>query len=278
MRAIREHGFWPILFTSLIDKCSVVASNLTDTGGRLRRSTIYDTYVTYKKREVSYSLGMAFAKLHSEKLLNIRNLVHLEFLKQQNSVTFVPQPGNKRPQEPDSVGQAANGTWHLFEAKGTTYENTLAKKISDAKTQVNQISTIRGQPPATRSVSATYIGRDRIFTRIEDPSDTGSSTIDFDDVNFIRSYYAPFLMPQQEGYPDAVNRTIDGVSVSMFEIENRVSQLSIGFLSKALPFVLAGDATNLSLMLSDLADLTEREGDGYSFGPDGFVVGFKPKD
>ncbi|WP_156482837.1 hypothetical protein [Acetobacter cerevisiae] len=276
LRAIKKYGFWCILFTSVIDKCSLVASNLIDVGGHLRRSSIYNTYVTDKKREVSYNLGMVFAKLHAEKLLGIRNLVHLEFLKQQGALTFVPQTTTKRPKEPDLVGQDGNGTWHIFEAKGTTYENMISRKVLEAKEQAKQIASIQGQLPGTRSVAATYIGDDRIFTCIEDPSDSGSTVVEFDKIDFIKSYYAPFLICQQNGYPNAQDRTIDGIPVKMFDIGNKMGCVSIGIVSEVAECIFNSRFNELSDELSNIGDLSERGGDQYSFGLDGFVVGFKP--
>lgn len=275
---IRDYGFWPVLCNSLIDKCSLVATNLINSRGRLRRSNIYDTYVTDKKRDVSYNLGMVFAKLHSEKLLGIRNLVHLEFLKQQNNVTFIRQATSKRPKEPDLIGQDGRGVWHIFEAKGTSCETQIASQIKKGKNQAKQINTIHGQLPGTRSVAATYVGNDRIFTQIEDPSDIGDITIDLDKIDFIKSYYAPFLMNQVDGFPNLESRIIDGIPVEIFKIKNNIGVLHVGIVSYISQLIRDSDEVNLFQTLSILPDISDRGGEYYSFGSDGFVVGFTPKD
>lgn len=276
LRLIRQHHFWPVLSNSIIKKCLLISTNIETHGSLLRRRSIFDTYVSDDKKTVSYNVGMALAKFHSERLLDIRNLLHLEFLRQQNAVVFVQQAGGKRPQEPDLLGQSADGSWHLFEAKGSSYENKLSKKLIEGKIQAQQVFTVHGQLPATRTISATYLGADRIYTRIEDPSDRGASVIDFEDANFNRAYYAPFLISQQPGYPGAKEIVIDGVPVMMFGLDSEVGMLHIGVLSHIYPFLLTSDFGALPGALADSADLSGRGGDQYSFGRDGFVIGFEP--
>ena len=272
---IRRHGFWRVLYTSIIEKASVVFCNIEVNAQLLRRTSMYDTYISDKKRDVSYNLGMAFAKFHSEQLLGIRNLIHLEFLKKRHAIVFVQQVGNRRPQEPDLLGQSADGSWHLFEAKGTSYKNKLAEQISYGKNQTSQVSTIHGQLPATRTVSATYIGKDRIFTHLEDPSDGGVSIIDFDEADYNRAYYAPFLLSQQKDYPEAVEVIINGVNVHRYELPVPGGMLSIGVLSSILPAIINGNPGDLSSALRNIAEISVKGDDQYSFGLDGFVVGFK---
>ena len=255
----------------------MVSTNIQTVGSVLCRNPIYDTYVSDAKRVVSYSLGMAFAKFHSESLLNIRNLVHLEFLKQQNAIVFVPQPGNIKPQEPDLVGQDVGGAWHVFEAKGTSVKNKVTQQIADGKIQVRQISTIHGQLPATRTVSGTHIGKGGIYSRIEDPSDRGQALVDFDDNTFNQAYYAPFLISEQPGYPDPTSVIIDGQSVLMFSLENALGVLSIGILTSVYNALRTGSSATLLVTLEAIDDFTKRETDQYSFGRDGFVIGYKAK-
>lgn len=93
LQKIRDHGLARALYDSIIKKVAIVANNIQSDQAGIRRHQIFDTYVSDEKRIVSYNLGMAFAKLYSEKLLGIPNLVHIEFLKKQNAVTFVQQAG-----------------------------------------------------------------------------------------------------------------------------------------------------------------------------------------
>lgn len=273
LNAIRTYGLLPALCTSIFDKCSIVASNIEKYGTVLRRGAIYDTHVSDIKRQVSYSLGMAFAKFHAERLLGIHNLIHLEFLKRLNAVTFIQQPTTNRPQEPDLVGQSADGSWHIFEAKGTSYQNNVAAQVAGGKIQAAQIATIHGQVPTTRTVSGTYIGRDRIETYLQDPSDSGSSAIAFEQNDYNKAYYAPFFI----GLPDVREVLIDGVLVRMFNIRGSTGTASIGLTVPVFEALQNQDTTDLPSALPD-PSVFERGSDQYSFGLDGFVVGFKADD
>ena len=175
LQAIRDYGFARVMYDSIFKKIAIVASNIQSDLGGMRRHPIFDGYVSDEKRIVSYNLGMAFAKLYSEKLLGIPNLVHTEFLKRQNAITFARQAANVRPKEPDLVGQTSDGNWHLFEAKGVSSSTSqLNRKIAEAKNQVRQVAAIHGVAPLTGSACATFIGRDRILTHLVDPpSDEG---------------------------------------------------------------------------------------------------------
>lgn len=273
LRAIREVGLIPTLLTSIVDKCSIVASNVERHGQVLRRHAIYDRHVSDIKRQISYSLGMAFGKFHSERLLGIHNLIHLEFLKKLNAVTFIQQITNSRPQEPDLVGQSSNGSWHVFEAKGTSVEGNVRGQVAAGKIQVVQIDTIHGQMPVTRTVSATYIGRQKIQTHLQDPSDSGASAVELDQDKFNRAYYAPFLIPERSAGLETRRVLIDGLEVRMLAIKGSSGTVSVGLIAEVYDALQMSDTSGLSSVLLK-PSLTERESDDFSFGLDGFVVGF----
>lgn len=274
---IRDHGFARALYDSILKKVALVASNIQSDPSGMRRHQIFDTYVTDEKRIVSYNLGMAFAKLYSEKLLDIPNLVHIEFLKKQSAVTFVNQAGNARPKEPDLVGQTADGSWHLFEAKGvSTSISHLNGKISEAKNQIQQVSAIHGVAPSTGSACATYIGRDRILTYLEDPpSDEGKNVV-INGEKFIDSYYSPFLLVDK--IMDRPRRTerIDGLEVEFYDLHKASIKLSIGLEREVLELIRSKKyepSENLSKMLKEYSSI-DRGKDKYSVGLDGFFVGY----
>ncbi|EKT0590998.1 hypothetical protein QDS07_000584 [Morganella morganii] len=226
-KTIKKFGFYRAIYNSLIEKVATVASNIESDRNGIRRHLIFDTYVSDKKRVVSYNLGMAFAKLYSEKILGIPNLVHLEFLKKSNAVTFLNNNSKKRPKEPDLVGQTPDGSWHIFEAKGiSTSESQLKNKIIEAKKQINQVSAIHGNAPLTGSACATYIGRDRIFTHLEDPSTNELDTIVIDYNKFITSYYSIFFMMNEVLNQSKKRKTIDGIDVDFYDLEYDMKTLS----------------------------------------------------
>ena len=87
-KKIREDGFVRTLLDSVISKVSLVLTNIRGDGTNLRRHHIFDNHVSDEKRIVSYNLGMAFGKLYAEKLFDIPSLVHVEFLKKRQAISF----------------------------------------------------------------------------------------------------------------------------------------------------------------------------------------------
>lgn len=277
LQKIRDHGLARALYDSIIKKVAIVANNIQSDQAGIRRHQIFDTYVSDEKRIVSYNLGMAFAKLYSEKLLGIPNLVHIEFLKKQNAVTFVQQAGGKRPKEPDLVGQTIDGNWHIFEAKGVSSSvSQLNGKITEAKSQIQQVSTIHGMPPSTGSACATYIGRDRIITYLEDPPSDGDKKIEINVEKFIDAYYAPFLIANETLGLRFRTERIDGVDVDFYDLSDANRKLSIGLEREVLESIRSKKYDLPQSITSRLKEhyLAGEGQDRYSVGLDGFVVGY----
>lgn len=277
LQNIRDHGFARALYDSILKKVAIVASNIQSDLSGMRRHQIFDTYVSDEKRIVSYNLGMAFAKLYSEKLLDIPNLVHIEFLKKQNAVTFVQQAGNARPKEPDLVGQTADGNWHIFEAKGVSSSvSQLNSKISEAKNQIQQVATIHGVPPSTGSACATYIGRDRILTYLEDPPSDEGKRVEINREKFIDSYYSPFLLADKILDRPLRTERIDGLEVDFFDLQQARRKLSIGLDREISELIRSKEydfSTSISKRLKEYSSIDRGQGK-YSVGLDGFVVGY----
>lgn len=277
LQNIRDHGFARALYDSIFKKVAIVACNIESDSLGMRRHKIFDSYVSDEKRIVSYNLGMAFAKFYSEKLLDIPNLVHIEFLKKQNVVNFVHQAGNIRPKEPDLVGQTADGNWHIFEAKGVSSSiSQLNSKISEAKNQVQQVATIHGVAPTTGSACATYIGRDRILTHLEDPPSEEGKRVEFNRERFIESYYSPFLLAVQALARPLRRERIDGLRVDFFDLQQSGRKLSIGLDSDISELIRSKKYDldeSITKRLKEYSS-TEREQDKYSVGLDGFVIGY----
>lgn len=277
LQNIRDYGFARALYTSIFKKVAIVASNIQSDLQGMRRHPIFDDYVSDEKRIVSYNLGMAFAKLYSEKLLSIPNLVHIEFLKKQNVVTFAPQAAGIRPREPDLVGQTSDGNWHIFEAKGvSSSESQLNGKISEAKNQIRQVATIHGLAPLTGTACATFIGRDRILTFLEDPPSNEGKKVEFSSEKFIESYYAPFLLASKTLNLPLRTERIDGLEVDFYDLKETSRKLSIG-LDREVSELLRSKKYNLpqsiNMRLKEYS-MTNGKRASYSVGLDGFVVGY----
>lgn len=274
---IRRFGLARALYDSILEKVALVASNIESDRRGIRRHPIFNTYILDKKRIVSYNLGMAFAKLYSEKLLEIPNLIHIEFLKKTGAVTFVPQPGDDRPREPDLVGQTPDGNWHIVEAKGvSTSESHLQGKIAEAKHQIQQVATIQGAPPLTGTACATYLGEDRIFSRLEDPTSGDGKDIQLVEGKFYTAYYAPFLLAETSLQLDRRRTRIDGLDVEFFDLKKASRTVRIGLASEVVERVTAGNFAGMSnpaqLLRRHASSVSPR--DRYSIGLDGFVIGY----
>jgi hypothetical protein len=277
---IRKYGMGRVLHESIIDKVALVASNIESDRDGMRRHPIFDSFSKDKRRFISYNLGMAFGKLYSEKLFEIPNLIHLETLKKHGAVTLAPQPGNKTPEEPDLIGQTANGDWHVVEAKGvSTRESDLQARINKAKQQVSQVVAIHGKPPALGTACATYIGRGRIFTRVEDPPSDGGKRIEVDMWKFYRAYYAPFVLVSEAMSLERHSTRLDGLDIEFYELKDASRRLRIGLATEVLERLGSPRFTeplHVSALLRQLS-LSDKYGSDYSIGLDGFVVGYSER-
>ncbi len=313
-KKIKSYGLCRSIYDSLVKKIAIVASNIESDKNGIRRHPIFDTYVSDEKRIVTYNLGMAFAKLYSEKKLGIPNLVHLEFLKKSNAVKLLNHTNSKkRPKEPDLVGQTPDGNWHIFEAKGvSTSESQIKSKIIEAKEQINQVSTIYGASSLTGSACATYIGKDRIFTHLEDPSTNELDIIAIDYNKFITSYYSIFFLMNESLNQSKKIKTIDGIDVEFYDLEydvqilttkekyknnhiinqfsmkpklkdyqktrteNKKVKLSIGLNREISEYVRTKKFDKINDITLDLKkhSLSKYKQDNYSIGLDGFIVSY----
>ena len=277
LQDIRDYGFSRALYESILKKVAIVASNIQSDLRGIRRHPVFDKHISDEKRIVSYNLGMTFAKLYSEKLLDIPNLIHIEFLKKQNAVTFVPQIGGSRSKEPDLVGQTADGKWHIFEAKGVSSSAShLNGKIAEAKNQVRQVETIHGTPPSTGTACATYIGPDRILTYLEDPPSDEGKRVEIDQGKFLDSYYAPFFLAAKSFGRSSRLERIDGLDVEFYDLDHANIKLSIGLDREVLELIQSNEYGFPQSIITRLKQYSSFDGvqDKYSIGLDGFVVGY----
>lgn len=274
---IHDYGLARALYDSIFKKIGIIASNIQSDFTGMRRHPIFESYLSDEKRIISYNLGMAFAKFYSEKILDIPNLIHVEFLKKQNAVTFVKQTGNKRPKEPDLVGQTVDGKWHVFEAKGiSTSESHLSGKITEAKKQIQQIATIQGTPPSTGTACATYIGPDRILTYLEDPPSNDGRHVKVNIEKFVESYYAPFLLAEKLTGLTLRKESIDGLDVDFYELQHASRKLRIGLSRELCELIKSKDYKNLNGVIGQLKEYSNiyEKQNNYSIGLDGFVLGY----
>ncbi len=275
-KKIRDVGFARALYTSYFEKLPLVHNNVTVKSKLLCRHKIFDDYDIASKQVVSYNLGMAFAKFYSERLFSIPSLCHLEILKKQDVVRFSPQMTNRSSKEPDLVGKGSDNQWHLFEAKGvSTTEHQLPQKIRESKEQLSTVSTVHGSTPETSNACATYLGKDRIYTRVDDPPSGDGTEIEFTEDKFFPAYYAPFLLAENELGRKPRKESIEGVGFHYFSFRKNGRQLKIGLTDEVLDYLYSN---RYDLVMKANVGFRRQQDDGkqdrYSVGLDGFVIGY----
>lgn len=155
------------------------------------RSSAYDGLDPSEKGAVSFFLGMAFAKLAAEFLLDVPWLIHLEKLRRIHPVILA---GRSRP---DLAGRTASGDWVVVEAKGRTNSYSQAV-MGTAKTQSRQLLSIDGIAPTLRVASQAYFSP-LLEMRVRDPNpDDKGYDLDITLSQFLGLYYEPFTrIPDQ---------------------------------------------------------------------------------
>lgn len=272
---IREYGLARTIYSSVVEKVGIVFENIQSDRNGMRLHPIYHSHVSDKKRIVSYNLGMAFAKLYAEKLLDIPSLVHVESLKVLGTIEFV-DPEEGRGREPDLVGQCSNGDWHVFEAKGMS-TNQLNAKILSAKEQVQRIESIDGIPPQTLNACATYFNNDRILTYLVDPESKKEKRYKVKREKFIDSSYKPIFL-----FQDALNKKLelrieDGFRYYAINLEAKGLNLTVGIEEEIHDLIQQGELFKFpSSLRSKLAGQRSQERESnYSIGSDGIIVKYR---
>ncbi len=271
-RKIKEFGLFRAVSDSVFQKCLLVQANIQSDLNGMMLHPIFNTYVSDEKRKVSYNLGMAVAKLYSERLLNIPNLIHIETLKKQQAVTF--NAVGKKSKEPDLVGQTPDLRWHIFEAKGMS-NNQLAKKIQEGKDQAREVATIHNVAPSTLSVCATHFGLDRITSKIDDPAQDGDKIIEIDVNKYFNTYYLPFLSLEETVQTSFKNQKIENIDYNYINIQTPKLNITIGLLSEVYELLKQGDWNDLNQYYINNIErntfLNQEISENNSVGLDGFL-------
>jgi len=131
----------------------------------VRTSTLYQQLETTEKSGVSFRLGMAFAAVVAERVLEIAMLEHLNHT---NSLLF-PSGGKRRA---DLFGLDAAGGCHVIEAKSRTHGHDRAL-VRYAKAQAANIAVVDVKSgrysPQTRSAAVADLSRSPVQVLLEDP-------------------------------------------------------------------------------------------------------------
>lgn len=179
------HGWHSI--SDIVVRSHTIYANLRGVGGRIAKSTLYERGKDpTEKGAVSYFLGMAAAKLFSEKLLNVTWLFHLSMAGPLGvPIRF------RGSLEPDLIGLQPSGSWVVVEAKGRTNafsDGALAK----AKQQTKAVTKVAGKRPRLRVAVQTYFDPE-LTVCLDDPEPADgeeSLEIEVDLRAALKRYYA----------------------------------------------------------------------------------------
>lgn len=277
-KSIRENGLLRAISSSILEKVLLVNTYIHSDNNDLLLHPIFHNQISDIKRNVSYNLGMAVAKIYAEEIFDIPNLTHVESLKKRGAIQLFD--GDGRSKEPDLVGMATNGQWHVFEAKGMS-RNQINTKIRDAKEQGRQVDTIHGQNPETITACATLFRDDKIISRLEDPISDNKKEIKFNFEKYIEGYYNSFfsfkeyynIEPQKDSYENN-----DFYSIKLKLEQN---ELSIGLDNEIYELLMQKDYNYIIEYYlrkdNNLKVLTFKEFDEFSIGKDGFIIRYKDK-
>lgn len=218
-----------------------------------------------QKRPISERIGVGLAKFHAERTLRVPRLYDVEGLKGTPAVSVAYVNSGAVRRQPDLIGESAPGKWHIVEAKGRSNKSSVGEALRDGKLQAQNIRTINGFVPETRTVSASYIADDGITSTLADPPSEGERTVELSEELAQRVYYSNLAeLAQRGGREDRV----DGRRVEFTGLV--VDALELGMDSEILETVRGG--REISRSSTSLSNLITREADSVSIGTDGIVI------
>jgi hypothetical protein len=187
----------------------------------LSTSSLYRDLETTEKSGVSYRLGMAFAAIASEHVLDVPLLEHL------NRTNSALAPGSQR--RADLYGIDRAGKTHVVEAKSRTYGFT-AGDVRHAKRQSLNVNIVhrrkRSVRPSTRAASLADLSSTPVSVLLADPAGEAEGEVTYVvDLNrLIQVHYSavPDLIEVQGGpqpppasniAPDVVGAFLPGTDI-----------------------------------------------------------------
>jgi hypothetical protein len=171
--------------SDIIVRSHTVYASLRQSGGRIEKSTLYESLDPTEKGATSYFVGMMAAKIIAARLLDTPWLFHLSMFRQTGGTLQLHSKS-----EPDLVGLNSHGNWIILEAKGRTHRSDK-KAMAKGKAQTRQLRRVNGQFPTLRAVIQAHFSPDLGFS-IEDPDDydENAQDLDFDLAVAMNRYYS----------------------------------------------------------------------------------------
>ncbi|MGE3959257.1 MAG: hypothetical protein AB7H96_21270 [Vicinamibacterales bacterium] len=184
---IVRHG--PFSAFEIVYRAAILFANLREThSGHLARSAAYQGLDPSEKGAVSYFMGLAAAKLLSDRLLNVPWLMHVDVYRQELQI-----PGGAM--RPDLVGQNAAGQWIAVESKGRTHGFSAGAMLK-AKEQVETLATVKGEPVVLRVALQAHFGGGLLQCALRDPDEPRERErridLPLERVRFYEGYYRPY--------------------------------------------------------------------------------------
>ncbi len=146
-----------------------------------------------EKSQLSYWQGMIFAKLVAANVLSVPWLANVDDLVSSGTVVT----DDETEERGDLVGRCHQNRWHVVEAKGRSNPYS-ADLIEKAKQQARRIATVSGEAPVTHSACVASLWKDPIEVILADPPPDGDESLDFQDGQFWKNYYAGITSYIQE--------------------------------------------------------------------------------
>lgn len=168
----------------ILQGCSCL-NCLSKTGRGWSGHEFRDSLDASEKSQLSYWQGMIFAKLVAAEVLSVPWLANVDDLVSSGTVVT----DDESEERGDLVGRCRQDRWHVVEAKGRSnpYSSELVEK---AKQQASRIVSVSGHAPVTHSACVASLWEDPIKVILADPPPDGDESLDFQDEQFWKNYYA----------------------------------------------------------------------------------------
>lgn len=151
-----------------LGKSLLVSSAVDWTMANLQAPMSYRLLEQSEKTNISYWLGMGFAKIAAHRLLRVSDLQHTGPLL---SAGHLKLASSKSKVLADLVGRDRSGNWHVFEAKGRS-KIPRSAELTNWKRQAQSISHVNGVAVATNSRSLVVTGGKYQMLVLDPPAGT----------------------------------------------------------------------------------------------------------
>lgn len=213
LQAVFQHGQFSI--EEAIWRIGIVTANLDlarPTTG-IYHSPAFNVLDPTEKGWVNFSLGMIFAKICAENLLDTPWLFHFKWFQGHNHVAMLPGGST-----PDFIGVSAiSGQYHVIEAKGRNsgFSQTVMTK---AKAQAMQAVSVNGNACSLHVGTLLYrLKSGRIAMAMEDPSPDERPRIELTDTRetWAEYYRTVWGLSQMTGTQKDAFQSLTGLTVEI---------------------------------------------------------------